>query len=184
MIDTDLSKVMASELMAWGLANLWKQGNKGGYAVHHGLWPVNDFSKPQRDEDTETPAADHHNYFEKAFPCLFPYGCGGPESDRPQEVLFNNQIKYALQYHDRHFRKHETFSFVAFGISQRHQALNSAQIQVWRKNFDADAQVMSTITLEKLQQAHIEEEQNIPISDPAIRLLCKHTHATTSSDLL
>jgi len=37
---------------------------------------------------------------------------------------------------------------------------------------------MSSITLEKLEQAHIEEEKNIPISDPAVRLLRKHIHAT------
>jgi hypothetical protein len=82
----DLSKVVASELMAWGLANLWKQGDEGGYCVRHGCQPVNDFGHPRRDEKAD---GDHHNYFKKAFPCLFPYGRGGLEFDRPREVSFN-----------------------------------------------------------------------------------------------
>jgi hypothetical protein len=44
--------------------------------------------------------------------------------------------------------------------------------------FDADAQILSTITLEGLQKAQEEEEKNYPISDPAIRLLKKHLYAT------
>jgi hypothetical protein len=134
--------------MAWGLANLWKQGDEGGYAVWHGHQPVNDFGHPRTGDEVVMPTAEHQhrNYVEKAFLCLFPYGRGRPESDRPQEVLFNNHIRYALQYHDQHFRKHEMFPFIAFRISHRCQALNSARIQMRRKNFEADAQIMSTIT--------------------------------------
>jgi hypothetical protein len=31
-IDTDLSNITANEMMMWGLANLWKEG-EGGYAI-------------------------------------------------------------------------------------------------------------------------------------------------------
>ena len=34
-VDNDLSKCMANEMM-WGLENLWKEGEEGGYAVRHG----------------------------------------------------------------------------------------------------------------------------------------------------
>ena len=48
-IDTDLTKVTASELMMWGLENLWKEnGKEGGYAVRHGQRPVNDFEQLQK----------------------------------------------------------------------------------------------------------------------------------------
>ena len=47
-----------------------------------------------------------------------------------------------------------------------------------RKNFEADANLLSTITPAKLEQARIEEEKKLPISDPAVRLLRKHVHAT------
>ena len=49
----------------------------------------------------------------------FPYGFGGIEAEREVTVPFTEHIQWALQYHDRRFRKHETFPFVAFGIGQR-----------------------------------------------------------------
>jgi hypothetical protein len=47
-IDCDMSNVTASELMRWGLANMWKDGREGGYAVRHGRQPVSDFPPPDR----------------------------------------------------------------------------------------------------------------------------------------
>jgi hypothetical protein len=178
--DTDLSKVTANELMAWGLENLWKDGKEGAYAIRHGRKPVNDFGRPLEKDNLlkEMPDFDRPNYFERAFPCLFPFGLGGIEAPQPNEVSFVEHIKWALGYHDRRFRKHETFPFVAFGIQQRHEALRSARIQMKRRNFEADANLLSTITPAKLQQARMEEEKNLPISDPAVRLLHKHIHAT------
>ena len=161
--------------MAWGLSNLWKEGEEGGYAVRHGRKPVNDFGKPRAGKDADP---DRPNYFERAYPCLYPYGVGGPEADRPTLVDFRDHIKWALNYHDRRFGKHETFPFVAFSIIQRRQALYSARIQMRRKNFDADARILMSITPEKLQQAQEEEAKNLPISDPAVRLLRQHIHAT------
>ena len=163
--------------MVWGLSNLWKEGQEGGYLVRHSRRPANDFGQPRRGEqlpvDTECP-----NFFEKAYPCLFPHGLGGLEADRPIEVDFRDHVKWALNYHDRRFGKHETFPFVAFGIAQRRQALYSARLQMRRATFETDARLLSTITLEKLNKAREEEEKNLPISDPAVRLLRKHIHAT------
>jgi hypothetical protein len=76
-----------------------------------------------------------------------------------------------LRYHDRWFRRHDTFPFVSFGILQRRQALGSARLQMRHQTFDLDAKILSTITLEKLKNAQKEEEKNIPTSDPAIQLL-------------
>ena len=176
-VNNDLSKLTASEMMKWGLANLWKEGEEGGYAVRHGRQPVGDFGRPRHGEEFPEDG-DRPNFFEKAYPCLFPYGVGGPEGDRPVEVDFKDHIKWALKHYDRRFGKHEMFPFVAFGILQRRQALYSARVQMRRKTFDADARLLSTITVEKLKQAQVEEGKNVPISDPAVRLLRKHIHAT------
>ena len=70
-------------MMLWGLANLWTEGHEGGYSVRHGRRPVSDFGQPRWHEvEAENLEADRPNFFEKAFPCLFPYGCGGIEADR------------------------------------------------------------------------------------------------------
>ena len=47
-----------------------------------------------------------------------------------------------------------------------------------RKNFEAEAHMLSTITPAKLEQARIEEEKKLRISDPAVCLLRKHVQAT------
>ena len=40
-----------------------------------------------------------------------------------------------------------------------------------QKTFDTDARLLSTIMLEKLEKTCKEEEDNLPISDPAVHLL-------------
>ena len=181
-VDTDLSKMSANEMMMWGLANLWKEGREGGYSVRHGRRPVSDFGHPRPAHNSEEESMDFNrpNFFEKAFPGLFPYGHGGIEANQPNPINFQDHVRWALQYHDRRFRKHETFPFVTFGISQRRNALSSAKIQMRRKNFEHDARVMSQITAEMLEAASLEEENGLPISNPTIRLLRNHIHATSS----
>ena len=137
-VDCDLSKITANELMAWGLANMWAHGQEGAYAVRHGQAPVSDFPPRPTGRETQSDGPDassEPNFFKKAFPCLFPYGLGGIEAHRLVEVDFRSHVKWALQYFDRHFRKHKTFPFVSFGISQRRQALASARVQMERKTF-------------------------------------------------
>lgn len=176
-MDVDLTTLSAKELMSWGLANLWKDGGEGTYAVRHGKKPVNDFGRPRAGEEV---AEDRPNFFEKAFPCLYPYGCGGIEADRPVEVKISAHIRWSLAYHDRRFRRHETFPFVSFGIVQRRQALASARIQMNQQQFEKEARILATITAKKLQKACEEEEKGLPISDPVVRRLQRNVYATSS----
>ena len=122
--------------MIWGLSNLWKQGKEGGYFVRHGQQPVNDFGRPRADEP-RTPKC--LNFFARAFPGLFPYGEGSIEGDQEVPVDFSEHIQWSLRYYDHRFRRHQTFSFVAFGIMQRRQVLLSAWLQMNRKTFERDA---------------------------------------------
>ncbi|PBK58622.1 hypothetical protein ARMSODRAFT_900264, partial [Armillaria solidipes] len=163
--------------MAWGLANLWKQGKEGGYSVRHGRKP-RDGGADNLDSGPEE-ANVKPNFFEKAFPFLFPYGRGGLEDDRPTTLDFREHIRWCLRYHDRRFRKHETFPFVAFGIAQRQETLSSARLQMRRKTFNADAQIMASITEEMLEHAQQQEEDKVPITDPAIQLLRSHVHTSS-----
>lgn len=48
-----------------------------------------------------------------------------------------------------------------------------------RHTFEQDVNLLSTITVAKLQKAQQEEETHKPISDPAVRLLCRHIYATS-----
>jgi hypothetical protein len=120
-VDTDLTKLTAKEIMLHGLANVWKEGREGGYTVRHGA-PVRDHPPDGRG----SPLAE--NYFEKAFPCLFPYGCGGIEGNQEVPIDFRSHVRWVLGYFDRRFRQHETFPFVAFAIAQRREVLGAARL--------------------------------------------------------
>lgn len=102
--------------MRQGLVNLWSQGKEGGYVVQHSQNAVSDF--PVDGEDSE-------NFWEKAYPLLFPYGRGGLEKNRQTRLSLAEHAKWALEYFDGCFQVHPTFSFLAFGILQRRQALLS-----------------------------------------------------------
>ena len=162
---------------------MWKEGKEGAYAIRHGHQPVSDFppreAHPASTTDDECPTV-HSNFFEKAFPCLYPYGCGGIERPRPVSLGFRDHIKWSLQYFDRRFRKHETFPFIMFGIAQRREALGSARVQMDRRTFEREARTISSITSQKLEEAAAQEEKGLPISDQSVRLLKKHIHATAS----
>lgn len=126
---------------------MWKDGKEGAYAVRHGTCPIGDFGIRRNAQQGGTNAeAVESNYFERVFPVLFPYGEGGVEAQRSVVVDFADHIKWLLDYHNRRFRTHETFSFVAFGILQRRQVLGSARLRMQRKNFERDARLLMTIT--------------------------------------
>ncbi|KAG6371123.1 hypothetical protein JVT61DRAFT_9883 [Boletus reticuloceps] len=76
--------VSSDELMQWAVQNLGGTVNKEtAYLVCYGSRPVVDFANP----DTE-----HSNLFEKAFPCLFPFGQGGIESLQHHGVDFLQHV--------------------------------------------------------------------------------------------
>ena len=174
-VDTEMTTVTSSELMLCGLANLWKEGRESEYAVRHGHRPVRDFG---RRLPGEKDTGDEHNFFEKAFPCLFPYGEGGIEGSQIISVDFTDHVRWAIRYHDRRFRRHETFPFVAFGIQQRRQSLASARVQMRRQTFERDALTLSSLTVAKLRRAEEEEAEGKYITDPAVKLLRQHIYAT------
>ncbi len=184
VMDTDLSNVTPSELMSWGLANLWREGREGGYVVRHGAHPVRDFGLGADearlsfvDQDTTGP---RNNFWEKAFPTLFPYRRGGIEAARAVPVGFDEHVKWLLEYHDRRFRKHGSFAFTACSIKQRRQALRSARVQMKGTNFAAVARQLSSLTIEDLAKAAREEESGQRFSNPAMSAFRKQVHATAS----
>lgn len=175
----DLTKLSSTELMTWGLANLWSEGKEGGYVERHGSRFVRDIGGPDVTSEDASDRTNSNNLFEQAFPCLFPYGVGGVEARRPVPIPFIEHIRWALQYHDHRFRLHPVFPFYSYGLWIKRQALTSAHIQMKRKIFERHAQILASITTADLQQAAQEEKQNIPFKNPAIRLLRRHINVSS-----
>ncbi|KAG9093512.1 hypothetical protein FS749_014256 [Ceratobasidium sp. UAMH 11750] len=177
VMDNDMTKTSTRDIMASGLLNLQGHGDEGAYAVRHGGL-VNTFGQPPA--GAPPPDPNRHNYWEKAFPLLYPYGVGGIEHDRPVPLSFIEHVRWSLQYFDRRFRLHHTFMFVAYGIYQRRQVLSSARIQMRRRDFGSIAQTLSTITPQDLQAAAEEEERGRPPSNQSITVLKRYINATSS----
>jgi Helitron helicase-like domain at N-terminus len=165
----DMSKITASETCFRAMMNLWNRNQEGLYGICHSYRPVSDFPPRSQTRDFLTES----NVYKKAYPCLYPYGCGGIEATRPVAINFKDHIKWSMEYFDRRFRKNETFLFYCFGILQRREALLSARLQMNRQAFERVANILGTITKEKLLHAQNEEQQGNTISDPAVRLLQK-----------
>ena len=62
-VDTDVSKMTASKMTAWGLSNLWREGTEGGYMIHYGQQPMNDFGCTQKGVSVDE---NYSNFFKKA----------------------------------------------------------------------------------------------------------------------
>ena len=154
-VDTNLASLTLEELQRSALQNAWQDGEEGAYLVRHGSRPIRDFGRPQPGAlPVET--VSEGNLFERAFPCLYPYGVGGIESDQSTPIDFADHVRWALQYHDRRF-KHETFPFLTFGILQRRQALGSAHLQMRRPDFDRLVTTLEGIDASKLKQSSDKE---------------------------
>ena len=175
-VDSNLASLTLEELQSRALQNTWQDGEEGAYLVRHGSRPMRDFGR-QRPGASPTEDLSEGNLFERAFPCLYPYGVGGIESDQSTPIDFADHVRWALQYHDRRFRKHDTFPFLTFGILQRRQALGSARLQMRRADFDRLIGTLQGIDAAKLKQSSDEEARGQRISDPGVLLLRKHVHA-------
>jgi hypothetical protein len=159
--------------MKHALMNLDEVSDKeGGYVVRHSHYPVSDFGRNQSGEDRKNPLA-------ATYPKLFPYGVGGIKDTRGKSVGFDEHVRWALQYHDRRFRIHHSFPFVVFGMEQKRKALQSARIQMRRKDFERDGYLINSITVSDLKQAEKEEAEHRKISNPRVRLLRKHVFAVS-----
>lgn len=176
-MDSDLTDVSASELMKWGLANLQSASDEADYAVRHSRLPVRDY--PPSTDDLAPDPRPRDDFFERAFPVLYPYGEGGMEAARPVHMSLAAHARWALQYHDRRFRLHDHFSFVVFGILQRRTALAAARVQMNSVDFEKHARVLRTITPDMLAAAIKLEEKNAPQTDPSILLLMRQLRSAS-----
>lgn len=168
--DTDLSKVSSSELMAHALVNFNDSSQEGGYAVRHSMLQINDFGENANLSGASNPLA-------AAFPIFFPYGVSRVEAECEMKVSLRDHGRWAMQYYDCCFATHHTFPFIVFALLPKWEALQSARLQMRRKDFDREGLGISLITLNDLKIAEGEEGRKEPISNPRVRVLHKHVVA-------
>lgn len=174
-IDLDKTNMSGNDLALWALCNA-SSSEEGGYANRHSRDPVNMFGRERGTEGERV--ATRRNPLAAAYPCLFPYGVGGIESDQEDPVSFAEHVKWALKYYDRRFRTHHSFPFVVFGIQQRREIMRSARLQMNKRQFVKHARTFASITAQDVKNAVKEMELKQSITDPRIRLLNKLVFGT------
>ena len=173
-VDPGLQDLTTQDMMTWALSNSEEQDKECAYAIRYGNQPESTFGAMR---NTDEDPGHVENFFEKAFPILYPYGCGGIEAPRRTPLPFREHAQWCMQYHDRRFRTHETFPLIVFAILRKREALLSAKIRVRRK----DAHILQRVTLDMLKKAAEEEASGRSPTDPCIRQLQKHVHCSLSN---
>ncbi|PPQ75657.1 hypothetical protein CVT26_001814 [Gymnopilus dilepis] len=115
--------------------------------IHRSSRPVDEYKNPK--------------LFPGLYPTLFPYGIGGFEDPtRRLSLSFQKQANYYLDIHDRSFRYHHSFIFVAVNILQRRAAHLHTHLTVSSQRFNAVADRLVSISPETLASVadHLEKE--------------------------
>ena len=85
--------------MTWALSNSEEKVNEEcAYVVRYGNRPISTFGDMR---NTSEDPNHIENYFEKAFPILYPYRCGGVEAPRRTSVSYREHVQWCMKYYDR-----------------------------------------------------------------------------------
>ena len=116
--DVEMANMSTYEMMIAALINMQRDDGEDGYFVRHSWQPMSMFGQGL---PAEGGVFTDKNPMCCCFPVLFPYGVGGIEAERQTRVAFKEHVQWCLRYHDRRFRVHNSFPFVAFGVFQRRE---------------------------------------------------------------
>lgn len=179
VVDIDGRDITTTELMAHAFANSIEdtQTNEE-FQIRRGSAFVNEYAR--RDATTglrNDGGPSNPNHLMGCFPTLFPYGRGGFETNRPVDVPYEVQAKWAMMYADKRFRKDPQFPFQVFGVCQKREVCRSAVLQMKQTVFTQNANLISTIKPEDFIKASQEETKKVQFSNPAIRALRKQLTA-------
>ena len=135
VIDVGATYVGDNEVLAHALANSTSSSLEGGFAIKRGGAFVNEYARMDSDGKRFDGGVDNPHHLGGAFPVLWPYVKGLPETHHPTDVPYNIHIQTALQYSNRQFSLHHQFMFQVFGVLQKRQVCSAACLQVRRKTF-------------------------------------------------
>ncbi|KAF8262738.1 hypothetical protein EI94DRAFT_1600926, partial [Lactarius quietus] len=159
------------------LANVTRPDKADGWAVRRSHDFVNEYPRKTTDGTLFEGSSENPNHILGSFPCLFPYGQGGYEVDRPSLVSYDVHARWSLRYEDKRFRKYHHFIFQVFGVLQKRQLCRAAALQISRPTFlHHECQIRSLTALD-FERASAEEKAWKPLSDLFMRSLRKNLSA-------
>nr|GAT52360.1 predicted protein [Mycena chlorophos] len=174
VIDVGGDNIPETTLFAHAVENAVPDTYASDYGIRKGRAFVSEYARTDENRERCDGGSGNPNHLLGAFPVLFPYGYGGFEVDRDVKVTYEAHVQWALQYADKRFRKHSQFIFQTFGVLWKRQVCRSTSLHMDHNEYLANQELISKLEPQDLIQASEEENQKIPISNPAIRLLRRH----------
>ncbi|KAH9003222.1 hypothetical protein EDB86DRAFT_2799462, partial [Lactarius hatsudake] len=161
VVDVAANEVTENEILAHALANVAHAEKVAGWAIKRGSDFVNEYAHKDESGSFSDGSSKNPNHLLGSFPCLFPYGLGGFEVDRPQKVSYQAHACWALCYTDKHFRKDLHFIFQVFGVLQKRQVCTAATLQISKNTFSQYERQIGTLKPSDFEAASAEEKAHL-----------------------
>ena len=137
---------------------------EGTMIVPHGPVPVNEYNNP--------------SLWLGAYPWLFPYGQGGPESQRKVYVGLRAYIKHLLKLADRKFSIDVSLKFHAFNVIQKRDVSYHTSLYVRRPGFNTIATGIDSLNQESINELLNCVQNKTPITNPNLKSLLNSLSST------
>ena len=152
MVDLEGSNVQSTDQINSAINTL-----QGTMIVPHGSVPVNEYNNP--------------NLWLSAYPWLFPYGKGAPETERKVKVGLRGYMRHILQLSDRKFSLDSSLKFHAFNVIQKRDVSYHTSLHVKRPAFNTTATRIDSLTPQSMEDLLKCVQNKTPITDPNLRAL-------------
>lgn len=171
VVDVAANEVKENDILAHALANVSRAAKVEGWAVRRSSDFVNEYPRRDSEGSLSDGSCENPNHLLGSFPCLFPYGRGGFEVDRPRSVTYEAHARWALRYEDKRFRKDLHFIFQIFGVLQKRQLCAAAALQISKRTFLRHEAEIRSLKSSDFDSAALEERSHTMFSNPIMRSL-------------
>lgn len=171
MVNIAANDVPDNEVLANALLNVSRSDKTEGWAVKRSGDFVNEYPRLNDDGAHFARSTENPNHLLGSFPCLFPFGVGGFEVERPLKVSYESHTRWALRYEDRQFRKDHHFIFQVFGVIQKQQLCGSAALQISKRTFLRNKNAICNLQSSDFDTAASQERAHEMFTDPTMKAL-------------
>jgi hypothetical protein len=183
VVDVAGNNIEENEVLAHALVNVSDKDRAEGWGVKRGGRFVNEYPRVTAEGIRSAGTPDDPNHLLGTLPCLFPYGFGGFEVDRPIQVSYKAHCQWALRYNDKRFRRDHFFMFQVFGVLQKRQVCSAAALQISKTSFLRHERAIRALKPSDFDLAAAEENAHKSFSNPTIQSL-RHTLSAVRSKVM
>lgn len=177
VVDVAATAVPDNEVLANALLNVSQSDKCDGWAVKRSGDFVNKYPRVDESGTRFAGSTENLNHLLGSFPCLFPFGLGGFEVDRPVKVSYETHARWALRYEDKRFRKDHHFMFQLFSVIQKRQLCSAAALQISKRTFLRFENAIRNLQTSDFDAAAAQERAHEAFTDPTMKALRETVNA-------